>query len=125
MTRLEQEATADVFASADTAVNFVSNTLVIVVAPGIPKDITTLADLNRPGQSVLVCAPQVPYGSATQRVEDATGVRLGTVSEESSVTDVLTKVTRQQADAGLVYVTDALVAGDEVTAVSSPTPPMR
>ena len=64
-----------------------------------------------------MCAPQVPCGSATQRVEDSTGVQLDAVSEESSVTDVLNKVTSGQADAGLVYVTDALGAGDKVTTV--------
>lgn len=132
VTQLTQGATADVFASADTKnmdkaadagllagdpVNFASNTLAIAVAPDNPKKVTGFADLNRPGVSVVVCAPQVPCGTATKRIEDATGVRLNPVSEESSVTDVLNKVTSGQADAGLVYVTDALAAGDQVTMV--------
>lgn len=135
VTQLTQGATADVFASADTKnmdkatkagllagdpVNFASNTLVIAVAPGNPKKIASFADLNRPGLSVVACAPAVPCGSATQRIEDSTGIRLNPVSEESSVTDVLNKVTSGQADAGLVYVTDALGAGDKVTTVKFP-----
>ena len=40
-----------------------------------------------------------------------------TEPDQSSVTDVLNKVTSGQADAGLVYVTDALGAGDKVTTV--------
>jgi molybdate transport system substrate-binding protein len=135
VTQLTQGATADVFASADTKnmdkaadagllagdpVSFASNTLVIAVAPGNPKNLAGFADLNRPGVSVVVCAPQVPCGSATQRIEDASGVRLNPVSEESSVTDVLNKVTSGQADAGLVYVTDALAAGDLVATVRFP-----
>jgi molybdate transport system substrate-binding protein len=132
VTQLTQGAKADVFASADTKnmdkasqaglvagdpVNFASNTLVIVTAPGNPKKVTSFADLAKPGLSVVVCAPQVPCGSATQKVEDATKVKLNPVSEESSVTDVLTKVTSGQADAGVVYVTDALGVGDKVTEV--------
>ena len=38
-------------------------------------------DTARP--DVVVCAPQVPCGSATQKVEQATGVTLNPVSEES------------------------------------------
>jgi molybdate transport system substrate-binding protein len=135
VTQLTQGAPADVFASADTnnmnkavqagllagdPVNFASNTLTIVVAPGNPKNITSFQDLTKPGLSVVVCAPQVPCGSATKKVEDAAGVRLNPVSEESQVTDVLTKVTTGQADAGLVYVTDAQGAGDKVTEVAFP-----
>ncbi|MGH3676943.1 MAG: molybdate ABC transporter substrate-binding protein [Mycobacterium sp.] len=132
VTQLTHGATADVFASADTKnmdkaasagllaadpVTFASNTLVIATAPGNPKHITSFTDLNRPGLAVVVCAPAVPCGSATQRIEDSTDVRLAPVSEESSVTDVLNKVTSGQADAGLVYVTDALGAGEKVTTV--------
>ena len=135
VTQLTQGATADVFASADTKnmdkaaqegllgkgpVNFASNTLVIAVAPGNPRKITSFADLAKPDLSVVTCAPQVPCGSATQKVEQATSVTLNPVSEESSVSDVLNKVTTGQADAGLVYVTDAKGAGDKVTAVPFP-----
>ena len=135
VTQLTQGATADVFASADNKnmdkaakagllagdpVNFASNTLTIVVAPGNPKQVTSFADLDKPGLNVVACAPQVPCGSATEKVEQATKVALNPVSEESSVTDVLNKVTTGQADAGLVYVTDALGAGDKVAKVDFP-----
>ncbi len=133
--QLIQGAPADVFASADTAnmtkavdaglvdgapVDFATNTLTIVTPPGNPAKITTFADLAKPGTQVVVCAPQVPCGSATEKVEKATGVTLAPVSEESAVTDVLGKVTSGQADAGLVYVTDAAGAGDKVTTVPFP-----
>ncbi|MGE2723498.1 molybdate ABC transporter substrate-binding protein [Mycolicibacterium pulveris] len=134
-TQLTQGAQADVFASADATnmdkvgragllagepVTFASNTLTIAVAPGNPKSINGFRDLARPGATVVVCAPQVPCGAATRRVEEAAGVDLEPVSEESSVTDVLNKVTSGQADAGLVYVTDARDAGGKVTAVAFP-----
>jgi molybdate transport system substrate-binding protein len=135
VTQLMQGAPADVFASADTKnmdkaaaadllagdpVNFASNTLTIVTAPGNPENIASFRDLSQPGLSVVVCAPQVPCGSAAEKVEQATGIQLNPVSEESQVTDVLGKVTSGQADAGLVYVTDARGAGDKVTAVAFP-----
>jgi molybdate transport system substrate-binding protein len=134
-TQLTQGATADVFASADTAqmdvvakaglltgspTNFASNTLVIVTTPGNPKKIGSFADLAKPGINVVICQQPVPCGAATQRVENSTGVRLNPVSEELSVTDVLNKVTTGQADAALVYVTDAKNAGDKVATVNFP-----
>lgn len=135
VTQLTQGADADVFASADTRnmdkavaadlvagapVNFATNTLTIAVAPGNPKGIKAFADLAKPGTAVVVCAPPVPCGGATEKVEKATGVTLSPVSEETSVTDVLGKVTSGQADAGLVYVTDAAGAGDKVASVAFP-----
>ncbi|WP_206490500.1 molybdate ABC transporter substrate-binding protein [Rhodococcus sp. KRD162] len=125
-------APADVFASADTnnmakivdadlvagePADFAANTLTIVTAPGNPKNVTSFADLANPAVLTVICAPQVPCGAAAASVEAATGTDIPAVSEESSVTDVLGKVTSGQADAGLVYVTDASGAGDAVTAV--------
>jgi molybdate transport system substrate-binding protein len=100
--------------------NFATNTLTIVTPPGNPRGIASFADLAKPDIQVVVCAPQVPCGSATEKVEKAAGVTLSPVSEESSVTDVLGKITSGQADAGLVYVTDAKAAGDKVTAIPFP-----
>lgn len=134
-TQLTQGAPADVFASADTAqmssiddaglldgepVDFATNVLTIVTPPGNPKMVSSLADLATPGIQVVVCAPQVPCGAATETVEQSTGVTLTPVSEESNVTDVLGKVTSGQADAGLVYVTDAADAGDKVFEIPFP-----
>ena len=126
---------ADVFASADTAnmtkatkaalvqgspVNFATNTLTIVVPPSNPAKIATFADLAKPGLALVLCAPQVPCGSAAKKLEDKIGVQLKPVSEESSVTDVLTKVTSGEADAGLVYVTDAAGAKGAVKTINFP-----
>lgn len=133
--QLAQGAPADVFASADTdtmataaeagllagePADFATNTLTIVTTPGNPTGIETFADLARPGTQLVVCAPQVPCGAATEKVERAAGVTLAPVSEESAVTDVLGKITSGQADAGLVYVTDAARARSDVTAIPFP-----
>ncbi|VXB55163.1 Molybdate-binding protein ModA [Arthrobacter sp. 9V] len=132
VTQITQGAPADVFASADTknmtkltdaklidgtATNFATNVLEIAVPPSNPANISSFADLAKPGVKVVVCAPQVPCGSATETIEKATGTTLTPVSEESSVTDVLGKVTSQEADAGLVYVTDVKTAGDKVKGI--------
>jgi molybdate transport system substrate-binding protein len=133
--KLTQGASADIFASADSAqmdtvvkadltsgdpVNFASNTLVIVTAPGDPKQIRSFADLAKPDLRVAVCQASAPCGSATQRIEDNTGVHLNPASEESVSSGVLGKVTSGEVDAGLVYLTDAHKAGDKVTTVKFP-----
>ncbi|MGE2727976.1 molybdate ABC transporter substrate-binding protein [Mycolicibacterium vaccae] len=130
--QLAQGAAADVLATADTRtmatavdaglvsgapVAFAGNVLTIVTPPGNPKTVKGFADLAAPGVQVVVCAAQVPCGSATERIEQASGITLTPVSEENTVTDVLGKVTSGQADAGLVYVTDARAAGDKVQTV--------
>jgi molybdate transport system substrate-binding protein len=128
-------AKADVFASADQATMdkavkadlidggpavFATNRLTIAVAPGNPKGIRGFGDLARGGLTVVVCAPQVPCGAATQKVEQNTHVTLKPASEEQDVKQVLTKVESGDADAGLVYLTDAASAGGKVAQVDFP-----
>lgn len=130
-TQIEGGAQLDVFASADQANMdkvedavddpqvFATNVLTIVTEPGNPKKITGLEDLADPDLAVVVCAEQVPCGAATKTLTEQQHVTLDPASEESKVTDVLTKVSTGEADAGLVYVTDAIGAGDDVEAVQT------
>ncbi|MCI2420390.1 molybdate ABC transporter substrate-binding protein [Saccharopolyspora sp. K220] len=130
--QIRQGRAADVFASADTKNMdkvrdlvgtpeiLATNKLTIVVPPGNPAGIASLADLAAPGRTVVVCAPQVPCGSATQEVTRRSGTQLKPVSEEDDVKSVLNKVVAGEADAGLVYVTDARAAGSRVQAVDFP-----
>lgn len=94
------------------------NHLVLAVAPGNPKHVRGLASLD--GASLVMCAPQVPCGRAAHRLAALAHVRLQPVSEETAVAHVLAKVTSGEADAGLVYATDAQAAGDAVTVVTVP-----
>lgn len=131
-TQIRGEVPVDVFASADTATMetlgdraidpqvFATNTLQIVVPPGNPAGIQTFDDLADTGLDLVVCAPEVPCGNATLEVAASAGVELQPVSQEQSVTDVLGKVVSGEADAGLVYVTDVISAGDAVEGIAFP-----
>lgn len=134
-TQLSEGATADVFVSANDAqmkvvtdagltagepTVFATNQLAIAVPPDNPAGITSFADLANDGVKLVVCAPAVPCGAATEKVEAATGVTLQPVSQEQAVTDVLSKVSTGEADAGLVYKTDIIAAGDAVTGIDFP-----
>lgn len=133
--QVQQGAPVDVVATADEPAMaglvddglveepevFATNSLALAVPAGNPAGVTGLADVAEGGGATLVtCAPQVPCGALAQQVADAAGVELAPVSEEGAVTDVLGKVTSGEADAGLVYVTDVLGAGEAVEEVALP-----
>jgi len=103
-------------AGKDTS--FASNTLRIAVPPGNPKGIRDLSDLTRPGLKVVICAPQVPCGTATQTLLSNAGVQLTPASEETNVTSVVTRVENGEADAGLVYATDVAASGGKLDGIT-------
>ncbi len=137
-TQIMSGAGADVFASADEAnmqkivdddladgepIVFATSELVIAVAPGNPLGIETLADLAKPAADgtdpvVVVCAAEVPCGTASKTLLDRDDVTLTPASEEQNVTAVLTKVRGGEADAGLVYHSDVLRSEGEVGGIA-------
>ena len=128
--QMKEGAPADVFASADqknmtkasdaklvdAPKPFASNVLTLIVPKGNPGKITGL-DASLDGKKLVVCAQGVPCGNATKQLAEKLGVTLNPVSEEQKVTDVRAKVESGEADAGLVYATDAKAAGDKVETI--------
>lgn len=132
--QLTQGAPADVLASADrstmdkaTAAHlitgtpglFATNTLTLIVPKGNPAGITGL-DASLDGKKLVVCADGVPCGSATTKLATLLGVTLKPVSRETKVTDVRAKVESGQADAGVVYVSDAKASGSKIDTMGIP-----
>jgi molybdate transport system substrate-binding protein len=125
VSQIIQGAPADVFASADTKnmqklvtaglvdtpVTFARNKLEIAVAPGNPHGVTGLADLTKPGISVVLEAAGVPAGDYTRQVLAAKHLSVTPKSLETDVKSALAKVTSGEADATVVYVTDVTAAG--------------
>lgn len=141
--QIEHGAAADVFASADrkhmdallaeglvsSPVVFACNEPVMVVRAGLAAALETFADLPR-AERVVVGAPEVPIGAYTAQILQKAAGKLGSdfparvrariVSHELNVRQVLAKVTLGEADAGIVYRSDALTAGDKVHVVAIP-----
>ena len=98
---------------------FATNVLTLIVPKGNPKKITGL-DSSLDGANLVICAPEVPCGEAAKKLANALGVTLNPVSEEQKVTDVRGKVESGEADAGIVYTTDAAAAKDKADKIDIP-----
>ena len=94
---------------------FATNVLTIVVPTGNPAGIESLDDLA--DTTWVRCADEVPCGKVAVALLDANGVTAEPVSLEEDVRATLDKVVSGEADAGLVYATDAVAAGGDVEAV--------
>ncbi len=119
-TQIIEGASVDVFASADEnnmakvtdeglasdAELFATNTLVIAMPVGNPGGVEDLEDLADDSVTVVLCAPEVPCGTASQTLLSNAGLTVTPASYEQNVTAVLTKIEADEADAGLVYATD-------------------
>lgn len=135
VTQINEGAPADVYASADDSnmaklteaggnatepVVAARNTFEIIVAPGNPKGIAGVADLADPDLIVVLCADTVPCGTGAAEVLANAGVTVTPKSYEEKVKGVVTKVTVGEADAGIVFVTDVIAAGDAAARVPIP-----
>ena len=142
-TQLENGAPADVLVSADNKHMdaarkeglvdapkvFATNAPVIVVPADNPGKVTSLKDLASV-KRLVIGTPEVPIGTYTLQILDKAKARYGAdfpakvqarvVSRELNVRQVLTKVSLGEADAGIVYRTDARSAGDKVRVVEIP-----
>lgn len=135
-TQLEHGAAADLFASADEAQMdalarqglvlapevFARNEPILIVPRDNPASVRSLDDLPRASRVVLGDRA-VPIGAYSLRILARRGaafqrrVEARVVSRELNVRQVLTKVRLGEADAAIVYRTDALAAGGAVLAI--------
>jgi len=130
--QVKQGVPADVLATADTRTMdglkgetgkpavFARNRLVIATGEGNPKRVKGLEDLSDSKLKIVLAAPEVPVGRYGKQVLDAQKLKVKPVSQEPNVRAVLSKVELGEADAGLVYKTDAATAPKKVDAVDIP-----
>ncbi len=132
--QIVQGAPADVFASASTKtmdtvtaagkgegepVVFASNELAIVTPPD-NTSVTGIESLAEPDLTVVLCDSAVPCGATADTMFADAGITPSVDSREPDVKSVLAKVESGDADAGVVYVTDAQASGDKVREVTIP-----
>jgi molybdate transport system substrate-binding protein len=145
-TQIEEGAPADVFASAsgkemDTLVKsafvtegipqvFLKNKLVVIMPADNPAKLSSLEDLANSGIKIVLAAEEVPVGNYARQSLDLMNGSFGAdfkdkvlanvVSNEDNVKQVVAKVQLGEADAGIVYTSDA-VAAPELQTIEIPT----
>ena len=126
-------APADVLATADTATMdsaqdaldsdpavFATNTMVLVTPKGNPAGLTDFSDIDGGDVTWVACVDTAPCGKVAAALIADNGVTTEPASLEVDVKAVLAKVTSDEADAGFVYATDAVAAGDTVQSFEIP-----
>lgn len=99
--------------AANDPATFATNVLVLVTPPDNPAGVESLADLD--GATWVRCADEAACGKVAAAVLEQEGIDAEPASLEEDVRATLDKVVSGEADAGLVYATDAVAAGDDVT----------
>ena len=99
---------------------FVANQLQIAVPAGNPGGVTGLADFADADLLIGLCAEEVPCGQFGREALANAGVTPSIDTNEPDVRSLLTKVEAGELDAGIVYVTDVLSAGDAVEGIEIP-----
>jgi molybdate transport system substrate-binding protein len=144
--QIENGAPADVFASAspqepqalfrgghcERPATFATNKLALLVPKGNPGKIRSVYSLRAGGRRLAIGNSGVPVGSYTRSLLKRLGLSRilasNTVSEESNVAGIVSKLALGSADAGFAYVTDGKIAGDRVDVIRLPRyaqPPVR
>lgn len=145
-TQIEEGAPVDVFASASgkemdalvtgkfvadgTSQVFLNNKLVVILPADNPAGLEKLEDLANSGIKLVLAAEEVPVGNYARQALDLMSGSFGTdfkdkvvanvVSNEDNVKQVVAKVQLGEADAGIVYTSDA-VAAPELKTIEIPT----
>ena len=96
---------------------FATNVPTLIVPKGNPANVKGI-DSSLDNAKLVVCVDTAPCGHAAKELAKAYNVTLNPVSEEQKVTDVRTKVESGEADAGVVYKTDAVAAKDKVDEIT-------
>ncbi len=127
-TQVSEGAPGDVLATADAATMsgvlagghadaadvFATNRLVLVTPADNPARVEGFTDLERADVAWVACIETAPCGALAAELLERGGISADPRSLEVDVKAVLAKVVADEADAGLVYATDARSAGSAV-----------
>jgi len=114
------EPVVDAGMTASDPTVFATNSVAVALPADNPAGIKDLADLQGSDVKVAVCVDTAPCGSVAADMFEAADLSVTPVTEEVDVKSVLAKVVAGEVDAGVVYVSDVLAAGDDVIAIEIP-----
>jgi len=101
----------------DSVITIATNTLALVVEKGNPLNIKSVSDLASQKIRTVLCDAAQPCGKYAAQMLERANVAVQPRSWETSVSGVTQKVSSGEADAGIVYASDALANASKLDVV--------